>query len=67
MADFTEMYLKKIVEKDEQLVQELTGIKNALGGGEGSALPTVTAADNGKVLTVVNGAWAAAEAGGDAS
>lgn len=26
-----------------------------------SGLPTVTASDNGKVLTVVNGAWAAAE------
>ncbi len=63
MADFTELYLKKIVEKDEQLVQELTGIKNALGG-EGAGLPTVTAADNGKILKVVNGAWAAAEAGG---
>lgn len=26
--------------------------------------PTVTSSDNGKVLTVVNGAWAAAESGG---
>lgn len=32
---------------------------NAASGG-GSALPSVTTADNGKVLTVVNGAWAAA-------
>lgn len=30
------------------------------GGGSGSVLPSVTAADNGKVLQVVNGAWAAA-------
>ena len=29
------------------------------GGGGGSGLPSVTAADNGKVLSVVNGAWAA--------
>ena len=29
------------------------------GGGGGSGLPAVTAADNGKVLSVVNGAWAA--------
>lgn len=36
---------------------------NSAGGGEGgaSALPAVTAADNGKVLKVVDGAWAAAE------
>lgn len=31
------------------------------GGGGGSDLPAVTAADNGKFLRVVNGAWAAAE------
>lgn len=30
----------------------------ATGGGD---LPTVTSADNGKVLTVVEGTWAAAE------
>lgn len=29
------------------------------GGGGGAGLPPVTAADNGKVLGVVNGAWAA--------
>ena len=29
------------------------------GGGGGSALPAVTSADNGKVLWVVDGAWAA--------
>lgn len=33
----------------------------ASAGGGGSALPAVTAADNGKVLMVVDGAWAAAE------
>lgn len=38
------------------------------GGGEGGALPPVTAADDGKVLGVVDGAWAATDApsgGGD--
>lgn len=35
------------------------------GGGGGSDLPAVTAADNGDVLTVVNGAWdKAAPSGG---
>lgn len=37
-------------------VQEI----KASGGGGGSDLPDVTAADNGDVLTVVNGAWAKA-------
>lgn len=34
-------------------------LKGQGGGGGGSDLPSVTAADNGKVLSVVNGAWAA--------
>ena len=33
---------------------------NPGGGGSGSGLPTVSATDNGKVLKVVNGAWAVA-------
>lgn len=33
----------------------------ASSGGGGSALPEVSAADNGKVLMVVDGVWAAAE------
>ncbi len=35
------------------------GVYSALQNA-GSGLPSVTASDNGKVLTVVNGAWAAA-------
>ena len=35
-------------------------IKVYVDGAAGDALPDVTASDNGKVLTVVNGAWAAA-------
>lgn len=38
--------------------QYLDAIAKA-GGGGGSALPAVTSADNGKVLGVVDGAWAA--------
>lgn len=37
---------------------EIDGVKYKIAGGGG--LPEVTASDNGKVLTVVNGAWAAA-------
>ena len=36
----------------------------AEGGGGGGGLPPVTAADNGKILGVVNGAWGAMDAGG---
>ena len=34
-------------------------LKGQGGGSGGSDLPSVTADDNGKVLSVVNGAWAA--------
>ena len=36
---------------------------NPAPGGGGSSLPAVTSDDNGKVLGVVNGAWAASEQG----
>lgn len=62
MADFTEEILKRKIDTDAQMVSELAGIKNALS--EGAGFPTVTETDNGKVLKVVNGAWAAAAAGG---
>ncbi len=35
------------------------GIQGPSGSGGGSSLPSVTTSDNGKVLTVVSGAWAA--------
>lgn len=38
--------------------------QNNSGGGGGSDLPAVSAADNGDVLTVVNGAWDKAAPGG---
>ena len=34
--------------------------QSLLGSGDLTVLPSVTASDNGKVLQVVNGAWAAA-------
>lgn len=46
---------------EELLLQVLQVIENGGGGGSGgSALPVVTTSDNGKVLRVVNGSWAAA-------
>lgn len=45
--------------------QYLDAIARNGGGGSGSGLPEVSAADNGDVLTVVEGAWAkAAPSGG---
>ena len=41
-------------------INSSTGVLSATGGG-GSALPDVTTSDNGKVLTVVGGAWDVAD------
>lgn len=38
---------------------ETYALLKSQGGGGGSGLPSVTEADNGKVLSVVDGAWAA--------
>lgn len=40
---------------------ETIALIKALGNGGGSSLPAVTSADNGKVLAVKDGAWAADE------
>lgn len=51
----------------EKIVRSVNGAKpdengnvNVAGGGSG--LPSITEADNGKILQVVNGAWAVADA-----
>lgn len=43
---------------------EATVISNMVDGGSAGALPAVTSTDNGKVLTVANGAWVAGNASG---
>lgn len=40
----------------------INAIATVVPSGSGASLPEVTEADNGKVLKVVSGAWAAAEA-----
>lgn len=46
---------------DERVDNIGTGGGGGGGGGYTSGLPAVTAADNGKILMVVGGTWAAAE------
>lgn len=41
-----------------------TIVENGGGGGGGGGLPEVDSTDNGKVLTVIDGAWAAGSGGG---
>jgi hypothetical protein len=45
--------------REEYYLKQIADNIASGGGGGGSGLPEVTAADNGKVLGVVNGAWAA--------
>lgn len=40
----------------------INAIATVVPSGGGSSLPDVTSDDNGKILKVVDGAWAAAEA-----
>lgn len=51
---------------EKDIMSSLDGIAEAIsaGGGGGSSLPEVNSGDNGKVLTVVNGAWDKATASG---
>lgn len=47
---------------DITTIPDMIDAITALGGGSGSSLPAVTSDDNGKLLTVVDGAWDKAEA-----
>lgn len=49
---------------DITTIPDMIDAITALGGGSGSSLPAVTSDDNGKLLTVVEGAWDKAEASG---
>ena len=51
--------VKEIDENGRPIKWECVDISS--GGNGGSGLPPVTEADNGKVLTVVNGVWTAVE------
>lgn len=44
----------------DSTAEMISAIADHVGSGGAAELPTVTADDNGKVLTVVNGEWTAA-------
>lgn len=50
------------VENVNTIPEMINAIATLASGIAGATLPEVTAEDDGKVLTVVDGAWAAAEA-----
>lgn len=54
------------IEYGSELLNTVVDIKTIVenGGGGGGGLPEVDDSDNGKVLTVIDGAWAAGSGGG---
>lgn len=48
------------ITENAQMIHEIAKIVHGGGGGGGGGLPDVTAADNGKALTVVDGEWGVA-------
>lgn len=58
VEDFTEEYPDGITENGIYTLSQTKGLQIGVNVSE---LPDVTEADNGKVLRVVNGEWAAAE------
>lgn len=48
------------VENVENIANMINALADYIGEGGAAELPTVTTADNGKVLTVVTGEWKAA-------
>ena len=50
----------KPITREEHYLDQIAGMMN----NAASEVPAVSASDNGKVLTVVDGAWAAAQGGG---
>jgi len=51
-------------DKNKTGVDQIVEILENGGGGGGAGLPSVDGSDNGKVLTVVSGSWAAANPSG---
>ena len=45
------------VENTENIANMINALADYIGEGGAAELPTVTSADNGKVLTVVSGKW----------
>lgn len=66
MNELEKAQLKKqmVIKLGTTTNDEAKVISNMVDGGSAGALPAVSSTDNGKVLTVANGAWAAGNASG---